>query len=132
MKASIVTEISFSFPNEVGILAKTARDFTDKGVGIHGMLNYSQGSTTQTYMVVSDVATAKEILTEHGVESIGQGNVVSVVMEGETGPIAEMAERLAEAEINIANMYVCEAVEGPSTIYISTNNDDKAVDVLNA
>lgn len=132
MKAEIVTEISFSFPNEVGVLARTARSFSDAGIGVRGMLNYSQGSTTQTYMVLSSgLEQAKEILTEQGVESVGQGNVVAVTLEGETGALADMAERLAEAELNIANMYVCESPQGPSIIYVSTNDDDKAVEVLN-
>jgi len=133
MKAEMVTEISFSFPNEVGVLARTARAFADAGVGIKGMLNYSQGSTTQTYMVLSQgIEKAKAILTEQGVDSIGQGNVVSVALEGETGALAEMAQRLADAKVNISNMYVCESPQGPSIIYVSTNDDDKALEVLNA
>lgn len=132
MKAELATEISFSFPNEVGVLARTARALSDAGIGVKGMLNHSQGSTTQTYMVLSDnIETAKNILTEQGVESIGQGNVVAVTLEGETGALATMAEKIAEAEINIANMYVCESPQGPSMIYISTNDDDKTVAVLN-
>lgn len=132
MKAELVTEISFSFPNEIGILAKTARALTDAGIGIKGMLNVSKGSTTETFMVFSkDVGRAKEILQKVGVDSIGEGNVVAVKMEGETGAIALMAEKLAEAAVNIANMYVSESVMGPSMVYISTNDDDKAVMVLN-
>ncbi|MGE3278981.1 MAG: hypothetical protein AB7J40_04300 [Candidatus Altimarinota bacterium] len=132
MKAELATEISFSFPNEIGILAKTARALTDAGIGIKGMLNVSKGSTTETFMVFSkDVEKAKDILKKVGVDSIGEGNVVSVTMEGETGAIAMMAEKLAEAQVNISNMYVSESVMGPSMVYISTNDDDKAVAVLN-
>ncbi len=132
MKAEIATEISFSFPNEVGVLARTARSFSEAGIGVRGMLNYSQGSTTQTYMVLSaGIEQAKEILKGQGVESVGQGNVVAVTLEGETGALADMAERLAEAEINISNMYVCESPQGPSMIYVSTNDDDKATEILN-
>ena len=76
MKAELVTEIAFSFPNEVGILARTSRAFSDAEISIEGMLNYSKGSTTDTYMVLSNkIDKAKEILTEAGVESIGQGNI---------------------------------------------------------
>ena len=132
MKAEIVTEIAFSFPNEIGILAKVARALSDNDIGIKGMLNFSKGSTTETYMVLSrNIDKAKEVLMKHGVESIRQGTVVSITLEGESGPIAIMAERLAEANINIANMYVCESPQGPSIIYVSTNDDDKAVEVLN-
>lgn len=132
MKAEIATEISFSFPNEVGVLARTAREFSDAGIGVRGMLNYSEGSTTKTFMVLSSgLDQAKEILTEEGVDSIGQGNVVAVTLEGETGALADMAERLAKAEINISNMYVCESPQGPSMIYVSTNEDDRAVEILN-
>jgi len=133
MKAELATEISFSFPNEIGVLAKTARAFTEAGIGIKGMLNVSKGSTTETFMVVSDgVEKAKDILTKQGVESIGEGTVVGVQVEGETGALAEMAEKLATAKINIANMYVTESVRGPSIVYISTNDDDKAVEVLSS
>lgn len=131
MKAELATEISFSFPNETGVLARAARAFTNAGIGIKGMLNVSKGSTTETFMVLSSgVEKAKKILTEQGVESVGEGSVVGVQVEGETGAIAEMAERLAAAHINIANMYVSESVRGPSIVYISTNDDDKAVEVL--
>lgn len=131
MKAELATEISFSFPNEAGVLAKTARAFTDAGIGIKGMLNVSKGSTTETFMVLSSgVEKAKQILTEQGVESVGEGSVVGVQVEGETGALAEMAEKLAAANLNIANMYVSESVRGPSIVYISTNDDDKAVEVL--
>ena len=132
MKAELATEISFSFPNEIGILARTARALTNAGIGIKGMLNVSKGSTTQTYMVFSkDAEKAKKILQEQGVDNLGEGNVVGVQMEGETGAVADMAEKLAKANINIANMYVSESVMGPSMVYISTNDDDQAVTVLN-
>lgn len=132
-KAEIVTEIAFSFPNEIGILAKAARSLSKAGIGIQGMLNYSKGSTTQTYMVLSkNTEEAKKILKEMGVESIGEGNVIAVTLQGETGALAEMAERLAKAQINISNMYVCESPQGPSVIYISTSDDDTAVEVLRA
>lgn len=132
MKANIVTEIAFSFPNEVGILAKTARAFSDANISVEGMSNHSKGSTTDTYMVLSDgIDKAKEVLTEAGVESIGEGNIVAVELESKMGAIADMAERLRDANVNISNMYVSEAVEGPSVVYISTNDDDKAVSVLN-
>jgi len=132
MNAEIVTEISFSFPNEVGVLARTARALANADISIEGMLNYSKGSTTDTFMVLSDgIETAKKILKEQGVDSIGQGNIVSVELDSRPGALADMSERLAEHGINITNMYVCEAKEGPSIIYIATNNDDKAVEVLN-
>ncbi|MDF2379110.1 MAG: hypothetical protein P1V18_02715 [Candidatus Gracilibacteria bacterium] len=132
MKAEIATEIAFSFPNEPGVLAKTTRSFSDAGIGITGMLNFSKGSTTQTFMVLSNgVDKAKDILKEAGVDSIGEGNIVAITLEGEEGAIALMSEKLAEAEVNIENMYVCEAVQGPSRIYVSTNDDDKAADVIN-
>jgi len=132
MKAELVTEIAFSFPNEIGILARTSRALADANIGIKGMLNVSRGSTTETFMVFSkDFEKAKEILREVGVDSIGEGNVVAVSCEGETGAIAEMADRLAKAQVNISNMYVSESVMGPSMVYISTNDDDKAVEVLN-
>jgi len=132
MKATIETEIEFSFPNEIGVLARVARSFSEAGIGIKGMLNFSKGSTTETYMVLSrDIDKAKDILTEAGVDSIGKGTVVAVNLEGETGAIAVMAERLAEAKINIANMYVCESPQGPSIIYVSTNDDDAAIASIN-
>lgn len=131
--AEIVTEISFQFPNISGVLAKAARALANAGIGIRGMLNYSKGSTTETFMVLSkDIPKAKKILQKHGVLGIiGEGNIVAVKMEGEVGAIAEMSEKLAKANINISNMYVCEAFQGPSVIYISTNDDDKTVEVLN-
>lgn len=132
--AELVTEISFSFPNKLGVLAKAARTLSNAGIGIQGMLNYSKGTTTETFMVLSkDIPQAKEILKKQGVlGNIGEGNVVAVKMEGKVGAIAEMAEKLAKANINISNMYVCEALQGPSIIYISTSDDDKTVKTLNA
>lgn len=132
MKAEIVTEIAFSFPNEPGVLADAAFSLAEAGISVKGMLNYSKGSTTETFMVLSDgIDKAKKILTEKGVDSIGQGNIMAVTLEGEKGAIAQMAKKLSEAEVNIENMYVCEAERGPSRIYVSTNNDDKAVEVIN-
>lgn len=132
MKAELVTEVAFSFPNEVGILAKTARALADAKIGIKGMLNYSKGSITKTFMVFSrDTDRAKEILQKVGVDSIGEGNVIAISCEGETGAIAEMADILANANINIANMYVSESVMGPSLVYISTNDDERALGLLN-
>lgn len=130
-KAEVVTEISFHFPNEVGVLAKTAKAIAKAGIGIKGMLNYSRGSSTQTYLVVSKgIETVKKILKEQGVDSIGEGTIVAVELEGETGALAEMAERLAKANINIENVYVSEAVLGPSVVYLTTTNDDAAVEAL--
>ncbi len=132
MKAELVTEIAFSFPNEVGVLARTARDFSDAGIAIRGMLNFSKGSTTETFLVLSGMyEEAKEVLEKEGVSSLREGHVVAVTLEGETGAVADMAEKLAKAKVNISNMYACESIQGPSMVYIATDDDDKAVSVLN-
>ena len=130
-KAEVVTEISFHFPNEIGVLAKAAKAISKAGIGIRGMLNISQGSVTQTFLVVSKgIETVKKILQEQGVKSIGEGTIVSVELEGETGALAEMAERLAKAKVNIENIYVSEAALGPSGVFLSTSDDDAAVQAL--
>ena len=132
MQAQLVKELMFSLPDQPGVLAKFSRSLSEAGIGIKGFMNMA-GTPTAARMVVShNEDEAQDILVQSGAEGVAQREVVAVTMEGETGSLAEMGERLAATSVNVHDMYVNESPTGASMIYVSTSDNAKALEVLNS
>ena len=104
----MATDLSISLPDEPGGLAKAAKALGDAGVNIEGIAGLGGGGHGHVHLLVEDAGTARTALEGAGVTLEGEREAVIADVSGEDRPgkLAELAEALGAAGVNLAACYV--------------------------
>jgi hypothetical protein len=104
----MATDLSFSLPDESGGLAKAAKALGDGGVNIEGIAGLGGGGHGHVHLLVDDAAAARSALEGAGISIEGEREavVVDVSSEDRPGKLAELAEKIGAAGVNLAACYV--------------------------
>jgi hypothetical protein len=104
----MATDLSISLPDEPGGLAKAAKALGDAGVNIEGIAGLGGGGHGHVHLLVEDAGAARAALEGAGVSLEGEREAVVVDVSGEDRPgkLAELAEALGAAGVNLAACYV--------------------------
>lgn len=103
----MATDLSISLPDEPGGLAKAAKALGGAGVNIEGIAGLG-GGHGHVHLLVEDAASARTALEGAGISVEGEREavVVDLSREDHPGKLAELAERIASAGVNLAACYV--------------------------
>ncbi len=101
-------DLSISLPDEPGGLAKAAKALGDAGVNIEGIAGLGGGGHGHVHLLVEDAGTARTALEGAGITLEGEREAViaDVSDEDRPGKLAELAEALGAAGVNLAACYV--------------------------
>ena len=101
-------DLSISLPDEPGGLAKAAKALGDAGVNIEGIAGLGGGGHGHVHLLIEDAGTARSALEGAGVTVEGEREAViaDVSDEDRPGKLAELAEALGAAGVNLAACYV--------------------------
>ena len=104
----MATDLSISLPDEPGGLAKAAKALGDAGVNIEGIAGLGGGGHGHVHLLVEDAGAARTALEGAGVTLEGEREAVIVDVSGEDRPgkLAELAEAVGAAGVNLAACYV--------------------------
>jgi len=104
----MATDLSISLPDEPGGLAKAAGALGAAGVNVEGIAGLGGGGHGHVHLLVEDAAAARSALAGAGVTIEGEREavVVDVSNEDRPGKLAELAEAIAGAGVNLAACYV--------------------------
>jgi hypothetical protein len=104
----MATDLSISLPDEPGGLAKAAKALGDAGVNIEGIAGLGGGGHGHVHLLVEDAGAARTALEGAGVTLEGEREAVIVDVSGEDRPgkLAELAEAVGGAGVNLAACYV--------------------------
>jgi hypothetical protein len=104
----MATDLSISLPDEPGGLAKAAGALGAAGVNVEGIAGLGGGGHGHVHLLVEDPAAARSALDGAGVTIEGEREavVVDVSNEDRPGKLAELAEAIAGAGVNLAACYV--------------------------
>ena len=104
----MATDLSISLPDEPGGLAKAAGALGAAGVNVEGIAGLGGGGHGHVHLLVEDPAAARSALEGAGVTIEGEREavVVDVSNEDRPGKLAELAETIAGAGVNLAACYV--------------------------
>ena len=104
----MATDLSISLPDEPGGLAKAAGALGAAGVNVEGIAGLGGGGHGHVHLLVEDAAAARSALEGVGVTIEGEREavVVDVSNEDRPGKLAELAEAIAGAGVNLAACYV--------------------------
>ena len=99
------TQLAVFLANRPGALARVCEALGKAGVNIHALATSDTVDHTVVRMVVSDPTKALMLLGEAGVLAL-ETEVLTIETMSQPGVLAKIAERLAEAEVNIEYAYL--------------------------
>jgi hypothetical protein len=99
------TQLAVFLANRPGALARVCEALAKAEINIHALATSDTVDHTVVRMVVSDPTRALMLLGEAGVLAL-ETEVLMIETASEPGVLAKIAERLAEAEVNIEYAYL--------------------------
>ena len=124
------TQLAVFLANRPGALARVCEALGNAGVNIHALATSDTVDHTVVRMVVSDPTKALMLLGEAGVLAL-ETEVLTIETASQPGVLAKIAERLADAEVNIEYTYLAGSPEAEKGLIILRPSDvEKARRVL--
>ena len=131
MKAVKAKEIIVTTENKVGQLEEVLSIIKDNGINIRSISAWAFEERAFFRLTTSDNLKAREILGSRW--EIEEKDVVIVDLPDEVGQLDIFASKLKENNIDLNYIYgTTSDPDKPAIIIFSSNNDDKAMEVLSA
>jgi hypothetical protein len=130
LSVETATQLAVFLANRPGALARVCEALANAGINICALATSDTVDHTVVRMVVSNPTKALMLLGDAGVLAI-ETDVLTIETASQPGVLAGIAERLAEAEVNIEYTYLAAAREADTGLIILRPSDvEKARSVL--
>jgi hypothetical protein len=124
------TQLAVFLANRPGALARVCEALAKAEINIHALATSDTVDHSVVRMVVSDPTKALMLLGEAGVLAL-ESDVLMIETDNKPGVLAKIAERLAEAEVNIEYAYLAGSPKAAKGLIIVRPSDvQKAQNVL--
>jgi hypothetical protein len=124
------TQLAVFLANRPGALTRVCAALAQAGINIHALSTSDTVDHSVVRMVVSDSTKALMLLGEAGVLAL-EGDVLMIEAENNPGVLEKIAERLADAQINIEYLYLASRPEAQRGLLVLRPSDvEKAQRVL--
>lgn len=120
-------QLTVAWQNRPGELANVCRALSDAGVNIEALATAEAGEYGAVRLLVDDVERARRVFHEVGVAHTTI-EVLVVELPHQSGALADVASRLAEAKINIEYFYASAAPGAGSALGVFKVSDAAAAD----
>lgn len=122
-------EFSMSLPDEPGQLARVSRALSEAEVNILTLCAIGRAAPNVA-VVTEQVIEARLCLDKLGIEYT-VNELLTLVMPDRPGSLADFADRLSNAGVNITSIYVLSRYRGDTELAFSVDDVDKARATLN-
>lgn len=129
-KAKKSKQLSFEMSNKVGLLSEVTGAVTNANVNITAVCAYGMGKKAYFMLLTENNAKAKKALGSLKAK-VEEEDVVTVELPNKIGEIQKIAEKIAEADIDIIYMYGTASTGKSSICVLKTANDNKAMRAIN-
>ena len=130
LAVEMATQLALFLANRPGALARVCEALAKAEINIYALATSDTVDHTVVRMVVSDPTKALMLLGEAGVLAL-ETEVLSIETASKPGVLGQIAERLAEAEVNIEYAYLAGGREAEKGLIILRPSDvEKARSVL--
>jgi hypothetical protein len=120
------TQLAIFLSNRPGALARVCEALAKAEINIHALATSDTVDHAVIRMVVSDPTKALMLLGESGVLAL-ENDVLMIESENHPGILAQIAERLSKAEVNIEYAYMAATTKSDRGLIILRASDvDKA------
>ncbi len=125
-----VAQLTLTLQSKPGVLAEVCSTLAKAGVNITALCAPEVPGKGKVRIVVGDLPRARQALKAAKLR-FGEEEAVLVTLEDRPGALADAAERLARAKVNIKCAYATTAgTGGPATVVLTVSNATKAVSIL--
>jgi hypothetical protein len=122
LSVETATQLAVFLANRPGALARVCQALANAGVNIYALATSDTVDHTVVRMVVSDPTKALMLLGEAGVLAL-ETDVLTIETASEPGVLGKIAERLAEAKVNIEYAYLAAGREAEKGLIILRPSD---------
>jgi len=123
-------ELVASTENKVGVLANASSVIASAGVNVTAVCGYGSDGKAKVMFVTNNNEKAMVALKEKGYD-VKEKDVVLVELMNKAGSLEGLAKKIAAAGINLNYIYgTVGSINTPATLVLSSDNNDKAVEVL--
>jgi hypothetical protein len=129
VKAMKAKQISFSLPSKIGLLSEVSALITAAKINIEAICAYEMDEQGFFMLMTDNPAKTKKIVSHMGAE-VSVDDIITVEMLNKLGELQKVAKKISDAGIDIHYIYGS-PVKGKMTIILKTENDKKAIKVLN-
>jgi len=130
LAVEMATQLALFLANRPGALARVCEALAKAEINIYALATSDTVDHTVVRMVVSDPTKALMLLGEAGVLAL-ETEVLSIETASKPGVLGQIAERLAEADVNIEYAYLAGGREAEKGLIILRPSDvEKARNVL--
>lgn len=120
-RVELRNEIVFKAPTRVGLLADVTRAVFETGTNILAIGAYDKGDMGEFLMITDDNGAAMSALEGMGTVEL-QGVIVAEV-DNEPGTLGRMAERLADAGVNVSQIHATTTDAPTAMVVIKAQGD---------
>jgi hypothetical protein len=120
-----MTEFTIRLANRPGRLAAFAGQLASAGVNVEALAAFAFDSEGIVRIIVDDPLTTRRVLAESSIP-YEEREVVITTLPNQTGALADMAQALAEAEINIDAMYLLNSTSSGLEFAVVVNQVEPA------
>ncbi len=124
-----VTQLVLNLQSKPGVLANVAGVLAKAGVNIEGLCAVETAGRGKIRLLTSDAAKAEAAFKAAKIRC-GHEEALSVSLENRPGTLAEAAQKLAQAKVNIKCAYATTAGAGQAAVILTVSNLPKAVAAL--
>src|ERR1700704_1172326 len=124
------TQLSIFLSNRPGALARVCEALAKAEINVHALATSDTVDHSVVRMVVSDPTKALMLLGEAGALAL-ENDVLMIESDNEPGTLAQIAERLSKADVNIEYTYMAASLKSARGLMILRPSDvDKAMRAL--
>ena len=132
MKAVKATELFIDTDNKVGVLMNIANLVSSANINIRAISAWAFDTKAFFRLITSNTQATRDILRENKY-SFEEKEVVVVELPDRIGELTNLSTKLKEAGVDLIYTYgTTSKPEGEAIIVLSSNNNDKALEVINA
>jgi hypothetical protein len=125
-----VTQLVLNLQSKPGVLANIAGVLGRAGVNIEGVCGVESAGRGKIRLLVSDAARAEAALKAAKIRC-GREDAITISLENRPGTLAEAAEKLARAKVNIKCAYsAMGSAPGPVLVVLTVSNLQKGLAAL--
>jgi hypothetical protein len=124
-----VTQLVLNLQSKPGVLANLAGALGSAGVNIEGICAVETAGRGKIRLLASDAARAEDALKAAKIRC-GREEAISVSLEHRPGALAEVAQKLAKAKVNIKCVYATTSGLGHVAVVLTVSNLPKAMAAL--
>lgn len=123
------TAFRITLKDAPGALAHVARALAERGINLEASGGETSGGEGRITLLPSDAGAAREVFESHNV-SFEEVELLLVTLQDNPGALASVAQRLAEAGVNITTLVQLNRMHGRSDLGVAVDDPEKARPIL--